>query len=290
MTIKDYIKLFIPPIVLVAKNKFRNTNKAIQKSPLPKIERHSDKMIVIGNGPSLNESIEKYIDDILLCDKTVVNFFASTELYELLKPNVYLFADPAFFDLPEKLKDSILLLFDNIVKKTTWPMYVIIPSSAANAHSIDILRQNKNLTICCYFNGYQDIGKRTKFEAWDENLIPPPSMTCLNTCVWLGIYLRYARVFMIGADTNWLELLHVDQKTNEVFTIDTHFYGETKRTLYADDKGFVPQKLHDELNCISCALANYWELKEYADYAGVKVYNASHYSLIDAFERKKKIE
>ena len=83
--------------------------------------------------------------------------------------------------------------------------------------------------------------------------------------------------------------MHVDQETNELYTIDSHFYGEKKVVLYADNEGKVPQKLHDELNCISRALSAYWDLKGYADYAGVKVFNASKYSLIDAFERKKNI-
>ena len=292
MMFNDFIKLFIPPIVLAAKHKLHNICKTIQKSPLPKIERHSDKMIVIGNGPSLNESIEKYIDDILLYDKTVVNFFASTELYELLKPNVYVFADPAFFDLPERLKDSILLLFDNIVKKTTWRMYVIIPSSVANAKSIDILRQNKNLKICCYFNGYQDIGKRTKFEAWDENLIAPPAQTVLNTCVYLSLFWNYEETYLIGADTSFLEDVRIDQKTNELFVIDSHFYKQEKvYTMNHITKGKGAKMdgwtLHDLVFAYGNMFKLYSDLKDYADYKGLKVYNASEYSWINVFERKK---
>lgn len=48
--------------------------------------------------------------------------------------------------------------------------------------------------------------------------------------------------------------------------------------------------MDEELACQSKTFKNYSELNNYAKYAGVKVYNASEYSLIDAFERKKNID
>ena len=101
--------------------------------------------------------------------------------------------------------------------------------------------------------------------------------------------MRYKEIYLIGADTTWIELLHVDQNTNDVYTIDTHFYGKKKMPLYKDSAGKIPVKLHEELYFNLNALKLYWELKDYADYAGVRVYNASEYSLIDAFERRKLI-
>ena len=129
----------------------------------------------------------------------------------------------------------------------------------------------------------------SKFKAWDENLIAPPNQTVLNTCVWLGVFLRYKEIFLIGADSTFMQDIRVDQETNLLYLIDSHFYGEIKRPIYTDADGTIPQKLHVELNSISVMLSNYWDLKYYADYAGVKIYNASKYSLIDAYERRKRI-
>ena len=98
---------------------------------------------------------------------------------------------------------------------------------------------------------------------------------------------NYSNIYIFGADTTWIEKIKVDQETNNIYTIDKHFYGETKRLLYKDTEWKIPIKLHEELRSIAIALENYWELKEYSLYNNVKIFNASEYSLIDAFDRRK---
>ena len=229
-------------------------------------------------------------------DCMVVNQFCKSDYYVEIKPRYYLIADPAYFGDVEKytdrLKDVVESFINNIVSKTTWDINLIVPSFAKGSSFINKVCENSFIHVY-YFSPVDVVcsqSSQDKYKAWDQNLMAPPAQTCLNTCVWLGIFLRYRDVYLIGADTTWIEQLHVDQDTNEVYTIDTHFYGEKKVVLYADDEGKIPQKLHDELGCISRALSQYWDLKYYADYAGVKVYNASKYSLIDAFDRAKVIK
>ena len=254
-----------------------------------------DKLVVIGNGPSLNDSIKEQKNAIIANDCVVVNQFCKTDYYTELKPKYYLLADPAYFgtidNYTNRLKNIVLDFIESIVNKTTWDINLIVPSFARDSEFINAVKKNHYIHVYFYnnINAYVANSSQMKYDAWDHNLIAPPAQTCLNTCVWLGIFLRYKKIYLIGADTTWIELLHVDQETNEVYTIDSHFYGTKRVTLYSDEEGNPPQKLHDELNCISRALSQYWELKYYSDYAGVKVFNASKYSLIDAFERKKNI-
>ena len=254
-----------------------------------------DKLVVIGNGPSLNDSIKEQKNAIIANDCVVVNQFCKTDYYTELKPKYYLLADPAYFgtidNYTNRLKNIVLDFIESIVNKTTWDINLIVPSFARDSEFINAVKKNHYIHVYFYnnINAYVANSSQMKYDAWDHNLIAPPAQTCLNTCVWLGIFLRYKKIYLIGADTTWIELLHVDQETNEVYTIDSHFYGTKRVTLYSDEEGTPPQKLHDELNCISRALSQYWELKYYSDYAGVKVFNASKYSLIDAFERKKNI-
>ena len=189
------------------------------------------------------------------------------------------------------MKSIVCDFIENMVNKTTWDIKLIVPSFAEGCECLKALENNEYIHIYYYntTNAVEPNSPQKRYEAWDHNLIPPPAQTCLNTCVWLGVFLRFKKIYLIGADTTWIEHLHVDQETNEVYTINSHFYGSKKETVYADEEGKIPQKLHDELNCISKALELYWELKNYADYASVHIYNASKYSLIDAFERKKEI-
>lgn len=292
MSLSGYLKLFIPPIIPIIKNKFRNDKRSLIRNILPQIEHQSSRVVVIGNGPSLNSSIEKYKDEIAHSDIIVVNEFGATDLFEVFKPKLYVLADPAYFTLPENMKDSIMNLFQTIASKTKWTMRIIIPYSYREAHSLEIFRQNKNITIDCYYDGMQEVGKRTTFEAWDENMIAPPAQTVLNVCIYLAIYWYYKEIYLIGADTSFLESLRVDQKTNEIFIKSAHFYQE--EDVYSDNyyeasKGTKMEgwTLHDLIWAYGNMFKMYSDLKDYADYKGVKIYNASEYSWINVFERKK---
>lgn len=286
MRVKELFKLFVPPIVFVLRRKIIRCFIVQRISPIPTIRHNAERMVVIGNGPSLNESLEKYFNEINACDKIVVNYMGLTPYFDLLKPGVYVFADPIFFSIPEQYKEKILGLYKNIVEKTTWSMQVIIPSSARGAIIEEILSQNENIMIGYYYNETQDVGKMSKFEAWDRNLVEPPAQTVLNTCVYLSLYWNYKETYLIGADTSFLEDLKIDQNTNEILLADNHFYQKDKG-LGEDFSVVSGWDLHDLILSYSTMFRMYSELKEYADYKGLKVYNASEYSWINVFERKK---
>lgn len=294
MNIKSVLKLFIPPVFIsLGKNllKKRTGSKRPYISTINQIEKKSDSICILGNGPSLKETFNKYLDVLKTKECIVVNFFCKTDYYNIIKPKFYLLADPAFFGDTETysddLKQRIISFWDVFLSKTDWDINLIVPDYAKNTNFGQ--KCSTNTFVHLFYYNTSDNSKNTdqsKFELWDKNLIDVPAQTCLNTCLYIGIFLRYKEIYLVGADTNWVELLHVDQKTNEVYTMDSHFYGTVRRTLYADTESKIPQKLHDELFCIGNSLEAYWELNSYSEYAGVKVYNASEYSLIDAFERR----
>lgn len=291
MSIREVVRLFIPPIYYKVKNKITSEQRIID-SPLPEIKRNSEKIIIIGNGPSLNKSVELYKEEIIKYDRICVNFFGSSDLYEVLKPNIYVFADPAFFWIPENQKESMEKLFNSIISKTTWNLHIFIPQGAKGAPMEEKLSQNKHIIIDYFNSSSGKIEGLSKFEAWDKNLACPVAMNVLNIAVYLTLFWAYKETYLIGADSSFIENLRIDQETNQVFTMDKHFY--ENKSVY-DDKTLFDEKsrrninngIAEELRFISVALANYNELAEYAKYKGLKVYNASEYSWIDAFERKK---
>lgn len=291
---KCFVRLFVPPVLILIKNRLLSytSPSKIPLSTIRQIKKSGESLIVIGNGPSLIESLKEYKGYFQKYDCIVVNHFCETDYYETIKPRFYLIADPAFFgdidNYAEWLKAKINRFIESFISKTQWEMNLIVPNYADGTRFIEMTRKNPHISVFYYnSDGNDKKHHNSLYEMWDSNLLAPPAQTCLNTSVWLGVFLRYKNVFLIGADTSWIELIRVDQETNKLYTIDSHFYGEVKRPLYADIEGKVPQKLHDELNNISSALEKYWKLKEYAEYAGVHIYNASNYSLIDAYERKK---
>lgn len=101
----------------------------------------------------------------------------------------------------------------------------------------------------------------------------------------------YKETYLIGADTSFIQDIYVGQKDNVLYTVDTHFY--KNKDVY--DCDFEPEKhgrkfgmdMEKFLDSVYKMFQSYKELRQYADWKMVKVYNASEYSLIDCFERKK---
>lgn len=294
MNIKHILRLFVPPIIGIAKRRLFTKKAPVIKSPLRQIEHHSDKMVIIGNGPSLTDSFNKYKKEILDCDRIAVNFFASSNMFEALTPNIYVFADPAFFDIPDAQKESIEALIHNIVSKTKWSMNIFVPLSAKGKQAIEKMDGSPFVTINYYYNGWNETGKKSKFEAWDDNLIGPPAQNVLSVALYLSLFWGYKETYLIGADSSFLEDLRVDQETNELFTIDKHFYANNK--VHTDKRFYDTKKrgrsrsdwtLHGLIYAHGRMFEDYYELKQYADYKGLKIYNASEYSWINVFERRK---
>lgn len=289
MNFSKALHLLLPPILFKIRRK--KSVDMQQISPLPKFERQSNRMVVIGNGPSLNKSIELYADQIKEADSIMVNFSPKTDLFEQIKPSVYMLIDPGYYSLSDKWRESLLELYEAIVTKTKWPMYVVMPRLAIGSPAAERFKENLNIKMLFYNDRDVKPNNMSQFEAWDKNLICPPGQTVLNAAVWLSIYLGYEETYLIGADSSFVADLHVDQETNVLYSIDSHFYSSKQVKLEDyDEKNHrrtFGTKLHEEYFTAGVALRDYWDMREYAEWKRVKVYNASEYSWVDAFERKK---
>ncbi len=255
--------------------------------------KNYEKMIVFGNGPSLNDSIRRYRNCFDRAERVAVNSFANTQYYEDIKPSMYVLADPVFFldktEIAERTRIIVEQLEKNLIEKTKWNLGLFVPNFGKESAFVNTIKNNPNITVY-YFNMHDHLvpfGKKMKYWFWDHNWIALAGNTVLNTCVNLGIILRYKEIYLLGADSNWHEQLKVDQKDNRLYSLDKHFYGERKTYVYADSYSKTPERLDRELVTISKAFRSYWELKEYAKSRNVGVFNSSEYSVIDAFPRKK---
>lgn len=291
MKTKEFIQLFVPPIYYKVKR--RLFQKPEQEwHPLPQLEEKGDRLIIIGNGPSLNKSMELYGDVIKQSECLMVNHSASTDLFEYLRPSFYLLVDPAWI-YPESSthKKAIINTLNAIVTKVSWQMSIVMPRNAIGGYAEKLFKTNSNIKVLFYDNHYLRPKNMSQYEAWDKNIICPPAQTVLNTAVWLSIYWGYQETYLIGADTSFIQDIYVGQKDNVLYTVDTHFY--KNKDVY--DCDFEPEKhgrkfgmdMEKFLDSVYKMFQSYKELRQYADWKMVKVYNASEYSLIDCFERKK---
>ena len=291
------IKLFIPPILIYIIKLFRKNNKEKMTSYYSTINNHkktSDKIIILGNGPSLKkqlvDSIDIFKSNVCVC----VNSFVLTEYYSIIKPRVYLLIDPGFFvvNADHQNEKQNISVFDSLFSKTTWNIDLVVCSRYKNNDRIIKLITNPHINVLFInqdnYNTFNT--KEEQFELFNQNKIEVPAQTVLNTAVYLGIFWHYKTVILIGADTSWHEELLLDQENNILYLKDEHFYGNKKRIIYIDPETKTPCKMHEQFNSLTNAFKMYWLLREYADYNSVSVINASEKSWIDAFERKKLID
>jgi hypothetical protein len=109
-----------------------NVRYLFRKTHYPK--RKYDSIQVLGNGPSLKDDIPKILAKRENAAVMVVNTFASTDLFEQLKPEYYVLVDPAFFSPSkrERIKKVQETTSYALIEKTKWEMNLFVPYSAKN--------------------------------------------------------------------------------------------------------------------------------------------------------------
>lgn len=287
LRIKQFINLFIPPIFVKIYKNFK-TLKFSFLSTINQISHSKKSIYILGNGPSLSKSIGLMKERLIENDCMVVNNFCNSILFQEIKPRYYVIADPSNLGQLDKLSTSLKLETINIVEslsRVNWELILIVPDFAINSYLINSLKNHNFIKI--HFYNTKNISKSSnKLENWEKNYIAPPAQTVLNTCVYLGIFLKYEEINILGMDMSWHEDLELDQKSNVLYILDKHFYGTERRLAVLDLEGKTPAKVHEYLQCSVNALRSFWELKEYADYKKIKIYNYSPHSWVDAFARK----
>ena len=170
-------------------------------------------------------------------------------------------------------------------------MTLILPASFRDWWAIEEFEKNNNITIYFDESGWVRLPENELFAAFDQNRICPPSYTVLTYSLYLSLYWGYKETYLVGADTTFTQMVYVGQKDNLLYSVDTHFY---------DNKDVYPVEYEPERHgrryqgnmesytemCYN-VFYEYHLLSRYAKRKGLKVYNASEYSMIDCFERKK---
>lgn len=258
-------------IFLIVKRAWRDT---IIEKPTSK------SLVILGNGPSLINSI----DELKIrekCDFCMVNDSPNSKLFFDLKPRYYVLADPYYFkSRPEKIIEQL--------NRVDWPMDIIVPIIGKRSMK-KFLSKHKTIRVLFYnSNSLSDnfFFDKLKFKLFDKGLSAPVSQNVLVAAIFISIRMGYYNIELYGADHSWLSKIVIND-CNEVCMRDNHFYDKEPQNLepYLNSAGQV-YKLHDLLRDFANMFANYYVLRKYADYKGnVRVINQTPNSFIDAFER-----
>lgn len=244
---------------------------------------------VLGNGPSLNDSLTHHLDFIRQTELVVVNSFALTNLFLDLKPQNYALHDPGyFFRGGTSVRPDIKQTIDVLIQAVTWPMNLYVPRRAKGSYLTNQIEAGNPRIRVVYYNYTVVTGFRW-FCHWlyRRNLGMIQSQTVLMAALFLMVNRRFEAVYLFGADQSWHEQIRVTD-TNEFQMQNLHFYDQGQTVAYAptynagQGRSFA---MASQFLSLYKVFRGYELLRDYAGDLNVRVLNASSKSYIDAFER-----
>ena len=255
-----------------------------------KIERNSDSIVVLANGPSFSKTYADHKDFLLNKETLCVNYFPVSPLYEEIKPKYVIISGPDVWQdaISEEVTQRFTVLYEALATKTTWKITFFIPCEARNwKYWQKILSTNKNISIYYYNNTPIDGFKWFQHLCFNLKLGMPRPQNIIIPSIYNLIQLQYKTIYLWGVDHSWLKEISVTDD-NIPLVCQKHFYDEGQSKPLPMHKGGKGQrKLHEILYKFMKTFESYFTLKEYADSKNISIINNTPDSLIDAFERQK---
>lgn len=253
---------------------------------LPSIK--NERLIIMGNGPSMKEVIHKHAEQLVGKNLWAVNYFGNSDLFELVKPNYYLIVGPEFWREGVREQNIRLrkILFDNFISKTKWSMQIFLPAEAfKSAFLKEYLDKNEHLSFHPF--------NTTPVEGFDFlthsfyrfNLGMPRPHNVIIPSLMVALNLGFKNIFLTGVEHSWLPTISVNDN-NEVLHLNKHFYDPSdlkNHKMYL--LGIRPRRLHEVLHKLMLAFKGYFTIRDYAETMDAKIHNTTPKSFIDAFER-----
>lgn len=256
---------------------------------LPK--RQTTRCSVLGNGPSLNDSLANHFDFLLETELIVVNGFAITDYFTRLRPANYIIADPNAFTFHDATtgREDLHQILTSLITQVDWPMRLFIPNLAKGSYFIQQLEAKNPRIELVYFNPTVIRGfKWFRYWLYGANLGMLQAQTVIVTALFLMINRRFDEIFLFGADTSWHEQIRISD-TNQLEIKQVHFYDKPKDVafmpVYSDAHRTKTFTMASQFLSLHKVFRGYEILREYADYQKVRILNASSKSYIDALER-----
>jgi hypothetical protein len=277
--LQDFFDIGIAIIKVIFMSKF--------SSKIPGFNRRS--MAYLANGPSLNENIDRLVEDNGTDYIMVSNFFYKSTMFQKLKPKFYTICDPDFqyFEI-----DFIAEFYKELYKIVNWEMLLFVPNFykkiiLKNLKSEGII--NENISIVGYnsvnFNGdnpliYYLFGKKLG--------IPSPTTVAIPS-IMLGIFMGFKKINIVGIDLDMHQNIIVSPE-NVVKIADSHFYDKNKsRTFSPFYKNTIDKRtftITETFHTFYKMFLSFDSVRKFAYLKKVKIINYSELSYLDQFEKK----
>lgn len=253
----------------------------LSKRATVKKEKAQGSIIVLGNGPSLKDTLRDHMPMLQRSTTMVVNYAANDDSYVQLRPNYYVLVDPAFFS--EKPAESVRALWKRI-RATSWPITLIV--GARDLMKAEILVGANDFVSIRTVNLVGVEGwDWLETLAYDKGWGMPRPRNVLIAGLMASLQMGYKEAYVCGADHSWLQNVKVHEN-NRVTTVQTHFYKESDGFQQVADKVFEKVTMPELMMNFYIAFDSYHRMQRYALRRGISIYNSTPGSYIDAFPRR----
>lgn len=248
-----------------------------------------DKAIVLGNGPSLNNDLEKIVTLIDDYDFICVNNFCSNSFYETIKPNKYVFLDAYFFSKdahPDWIQQRNET-FEIINKLTTWKMQIFLPMGADETILKDIIK-NQNIEIIKIKVFAIHPSKEQLIKKYGTGMFGPLQCNVLIYAIYLSVWSKYKQIRIYGADLSFHNDTTVNQKNNNLEIVFRHFNKpDQKERLMKNPEKIEPFTMAELMQTTADTFKAHELINIFSKHNNVDIFNCSSYSLIDTYKRLK---
>lgn len=251
-------------------------------SKLP--EDTPEELVILANGPSLNDTVGHHGDFLEGKALLAVNFCAVSPMFTRLRPQFYLIADPLFWIVDEKRES----LFGALAEKTAWPMHFFMPSKALkDKRWKPIIERNPNIRLHIYNAVPVEGFKSLSHWLYRHGLGVPRPHNVLIPSIAQALRMPFNKIYLAGADHSWLPEITVTD-SNEVLMHQKHFYDRgSSKAEGVKQENLKTARLYTILFHMYTAFKAYFILSGYAESLGKEVINITPGSYIDAFPRMR---
>ncbi len=239
-------------------------------------------IVIMGNGPSLRQTIDNESEWLLSHDLMAVNFAANTPDFFNLRPGYYVLADGHFF-AGTQTDPNVRKLWEAF-GRISWRMTLWVPSKTLHLAKALTLH-NDNITLKTFNLTPLEGNKALVHRLMDAGLGMPRPRNVMIPAIMVAIREGFKKIWLCGADHTWTRTLSVDDE-NFVVSIQPHFYEDNEKEHQRVRSTYAGLHLHDVLGSMTVAFKSYWDIAEYARARGIEIVNATPGSMIDAFPRK----
>lgn len=233
-------------------------------------------LIILANGPSLNQTIAESLSSLQAHPTLAVNFAANAPEFRTLRPRYYVFIDPHFFSATDD--PNVTRLWDNLAR-VDWPMTLIVPARRRRlipkSVNIDTLTVN-DIAV----EGFLPLENAAFARGWGM----PRPRNVLIPSIMAAIAMGFKEIYLTGADHSWMKTISVNDN-NQVVSIQPHFYKDNDKELARVRTDYLHRPLHTILDSFRIAFASYHTIARFAATRGIRIVNSTPGSYIDAFPR-----